>query len=73
MSIESIVNLYKYKDLNGDDIKKSLGKYPINYEDLKNYNSIEDLCPISSPYQILFLQNSKFNGHFTAEIGRAHV
>ena len=33
---------------------------------LKNYNSIEDLCPISSPYQILFLQNSKFNGHFTA-------
>lgn len=67
MSIENIVKAYKYSDLKGDEIYNSIGKYPVLYSDLKNYNSLEELCPRSSPYQILLLQvSNQLSGHYVA-------
>lgn len=67
MSVENIVNKFKYTDLTGDQIYQSIGKYPVPYSDLSKYSSIEDLCPPQSPFQVLLLQVSNQNsGHYVA-------
>jgi hypothetical protein len=65
--IENIIKKYKYLDLTGQDIYNVIQKYPVEYSDLKNYNSIEDLCPRDSPYQVLLYQvSNKGSGHFVS-------
>jgi len=67
MSVEDIVKKYKYTDLNGDEIKKAIGKSPMLYSDLGKFKNIEQLCPREAPYQILLLQvTNKLSGHYVA-------
>ena len=56
------------KPLSDTDIKSYLGKSTkiIEYKDLKNYNSIDELLPNDKDFCVLLYENEAHSGHWTA-------
>jgi len=66
MSLESMVQYFKMRDLTGSEIEKTIGRPPILYSDLKKYKSLKQLLQ-GFGYAIILLQtSSKTTGHFIA-------
>jgi hypothetical protein len=66
MSLETIVNYYKKRDLTADEIERLLHKKVILYSDLKNYKSIYEVLGKENFAVILYQCSSYSNGHYIA-------
>jgi hypothetical protein len=66
MSLESIVNYFKQRDLNGGEIENLVGKYPILYSDLKKYESLTSLLGKHNYIVVLYQTSSKTTGHYVS-------
>ena len=64
---DKYINRLKKIPLGDDDIKKFLPDAKIiTYDELKKYNSIDQLLPNEKDYAIILYLNSKNNGHWVA-------
>ena len=64
MSIESLVNYFKTKDLSGVDIQNLTGRAPVLYTDLKKFQSVNELLGAKKYVIILYQTSSITTGHF---------
>ena len=66
-SIEQITNYFIKQDLSDEDIKSITGKEPYTYEELGQFNTLEDLLGAEG-FAVILYQTTKTSGHWTAII-----
>jgi len=66
MSLESIVNYFKQRDLSGNEIENLTGKYPILYSELRKYGNLSELLGQHNYAVILYQTSSRTSGHFVS-------
>jgi len=75
MSIERLVNYFKGTDLSGQDIVKLIGKGPILYSNLKNYQDLNQVLGKEGYFVLLYQTSNVTTGHFVCcfiRKGRIH-
>jgi len=66
MSLESIVNYFKQRDLSGNEIENLTGKYPVLYSDLRKYSNLSELLGKHNYAVLLYQTSSRTSGHFVS-------
>ena len=66
MSLETMINYYKSRDLTGEEIFNAIGRLPILYSDLKKYSSLNQLFEKFDYCIIMYQTSSLTTGHYIA-------
>lgn len=70
-SIEQLTKYFIKQDLTDTDIKTITGKEPYTYEELGQFNSLDDLLG-SEDFAVILYQTTKTSGHWTAIVKNIH-
>ncbi len=66
MSLEQMALYYKDRDLDGQEIQTLIGKQPIMYSDLAQYQTLGQLLGKENYVIVMYQTSSKTTGHFVA-------
>lgn len=70
-SIEQLTKFFITQDLSNTDIKTITGKEPYTYEELQQFNNLDDLLGTEN-FAIILYQTTKTSGHWTAIVKNIH-